>query len=147
GVLFEGSPRVVFWGRYIEPFLEDISFRAIDQTIRLCNEKKERLKEPLTETADLLKMLVRKTYDLMADVDRRLRGRGFPQSVANRSVNGEIAEMDRFIDARVQAENAMYKTPSIFKKIYNEHESLIKIIGIVVGVIGILLTILKIFMG
>src|SRR5271163_2020803 len=30
GIGFEGSPQNVFWTRYIEPFLEDITFRAVD---------------------------------------------------------------------------------------------------------------------
>jgi hypothetical protein len=141
GGLFEGSPRDVFWGRYIEPFLEDICFRAIDQTIRVCNEKMERLKEPLLETADLLKILVRKTYNLMADIDQRLRGQGYPQTVAKRHVNGEIEEMDRFIDTRVQSEISMHKPPSKSINFYHEHPYLFWSISTLVGLLSLILTI------
>jgi hypothetical protein len=139
GVTFEGSPREVFWGRYIEPFLEDISYRAIDQTIRLCNEKGEILKEPLSETARLLKILVRKNYELMADVDQRLRGHGFPQNIAKRNVDSQIAEMDRFIDARVQSEISMYKPPSKSIKFYGEHPYLFWSVGILLGILSVIL--------
>jgi len=74
GVKFEGSPREVFWNGYIEPFLEDITYRAIDFTINICKDKEEKIQEPLLETDRQLKSLVRKTYASMADVDRRLRG-------------------------------------------------------------------------
>jgi hypothetical protein len=139
GVMFEGSPREVFWGRYIEPFLEDISYRAIDQTIRLCNEKMEILKEPLLETSELLKVLVRKAYDLMADVDQRLRGSGFPQNIVKRSVDAEIAAMDRFIDDRVKSEIAMYKPPAKSIKFYHEHPFLFWSISIFLGILSVIL--------
>jgi hypothetical protein len=139
GVLFEGSPREVFWGRYIEPFLEDISYRAIDQTIQLCNEKMEILKEPLLETSELLKILVRKAYDLMADVDQRLRGSGFPQNIMKRSVDGEIAAMDIFIDDRVKSEIAMYKPPVKSIKFYHEHPFLFWSISIFLGILSVIL--------
>jgi hypothetical protein len=144
---FEGSPREVFWGRYIEPFLEDISNRAIDQTIRFINEKYVSPKDALLETSKLLKILVRKTYDLMAEVDQRLRGRGYPQNVEKRKVDAEIAAMDKFIDDRVQSEIAMYRLP----KFYYENKELIKFIaiavGIIGGIVGIVYTIVKIFRG
>ena len=139
GVIFEGSPREVFWGRYIEPFLEDISYRAIDQTIRLCSVKMERLKEPLLEISELLKILVRKAYDLMADVDQRLRGSGFPQNIVKRSVDVEIAAMERFIDDRIKSEIAMYKPPAKSIKFYHEHQFLFWSISIFLGILSVIL--------
>jgi len=38
GVEFEGSPSNVFWGRYIDPFLEDIALRMFDRTLTLCKK-------------------------------------------------------------------------------------------------------------
>ena len=148
GVRFEGSPRIVFWGRYIEPFLEDISYRAIDKTIHLCIDKNVRLKEPLLETAELLKLLVRKTYNLMADVDRRLRGRGYPDTIGKQCVVGEIAVMDRFIDDRVQSEIAMCKTPSTLGKLnefYHNHQFLLWLIAIIIGLVSVVLGIAALY--
>lgn len=109
GIKFEGSPRNVFWNRYIEPFLEEISYKAIDLTINICKEKEEKIREPLLETGVQLKSLVRKAYASMADVDRRLSGRGYPQNVAKKDIDTEIAAMDKFIDARIQSEISMSK--------------------------------------
>ncbi len=141
GVTFEGSPREVFWGRYIEPFLEDISYRAIDQTIQLCNEKGESLREPLLETAKLLKIMLRKTYNLMADVDQRLRGGGYPQNVEKRKVDVEIAEMDRFIDVRVQSEVAMCKTAWKINVFYKNQPFLFWFITIIVSIVSVAIAI------
>lgn len=147
-VIFEGSPREVFWSHYIEPFLEDISYRAIDKTIQLCKDKNLRLKEPLLETTQLLKLLVRKTYDLMADVDRRLRGRGYPQNIEKRGVDAEIAAMDKFIDTRVQSEIRMYKTKSISEKLndfYHKYQLLLWIVGIIIGLFSVALGIATLY--
>jgi hypothetical protein len=106
GVTFDGSPRVIFWGRYIEPFIEDISFRVIDQTLALCKEKRQDARPALAETGELLKQLVRDAYNRMAEIDQRLRGKGYPQTVARRNVEPEIAAMSSFIEARLAGERA-----------------------------------------
>jgi len=38
GVGFEGSPREVFWARYIEPFLEDLAMREIAEAVSSARE-------------------------------------------------------------------------------------------------------------
>lgn len=101
GVAFEGSPRRIFWGRYIEPFLEDIVLRMLDRTVALCKDEGHDVKLALMETNLLLKRLIQETYDAMAGIDQRLRGRGYPNSVAKRNVSGEVDAMGRFTDARV----------------------------------------------
>ena len=106
GVTFDGSPRVIFWGRYIEPFIEDISFRVIDQTLALCKEKRLDVRPALAETGKLLKQLVLDAYNRMAEIDQRLRGKGYPQTVGRRNVEPEIVAMSSAIDARVADELA-----------------------------------------
>ena len=54
GVTFEGSPRRIFWGRYIEPFLEDIVLRMLDRTVALCKDEGHEVKPALMETGLLL---------------------------------------------------------------------------------------------
>jgi hypothetical protein len=147
-VIFEGSPREVFWGHYIEPFLEDISYRAIDQAIHLCKDKNVRLNEPLLETTQLLKLLFRKTFNLMADIDRGLRGRGYPQNIEKRGVDAEIAAMDKFIDTRVESDIRMYKTKSISERLndfYHKYQLLLWIVGITVGLFSVALGIAALY--
>jgi TIR domain len=107
GIKFEGSPRQVFWGRYIEPFLEDLVHRVVEETLRLASARMQNAQQPLAEAGGMLKSVAHRAYRRMADIDQRLRGEGFPNSVPKRSVDGELARMERLIDQRIQAECAM----------------------------------------
>lgn len=78
GIEFDGSARLVFWGRYIEPFLEDITCSLVKQTIQLSKEKGQNTKLALTNLKDLLNALVYKSFSRMAEIDRNLRGKATP---------------------------------------------------------------------
>ena len=91
GIKFEGSPRQVFWGRYIEPFLEDLVHRVVEETLRLASGRKQNVQQPLAEVGSLLKSVAQRAYRRMADIDQRLRGEGFPNSVPKRGIDGELA--------------------------------------------------------
>jgi hypothetical protein len=121
GVGFEGSPRDVFWGRYIEPFLEDITERAVQKTIKLANEKQQKFNEPLVEVSELLKALISRAYSRMADIDQRLLGKGFPEKIIPRDVSGELFNMECFIDQRIQAELAMSKPQNWFLAFWRKY--------------------------
>jgi hypothetical protein len=112
GVKFEGSPRQVFWGRYIEPFLEDLVHRMVEETLRLAAARQQNAQQPLAEVGTLLKSVAQRAYRRMADIDQRLRGEGFPNRVSQRRIDGELARMEQFIDQRIQAECAM-ATPAL----------------------------------
>ena len=107
GVKFTGSPEHVFWGRYIEPFLEDIVGRMVKETLRLGLEKGQKVQKPLLEVGDLLKSIARRAYNRMAEIDQALRGEGFPQRVSRKNVDSKVLKMNEFIDARIRAEIAM----------------------------------------
>jgi hypothetical protein len=107
GVGFEGSPRTVFWSRYIEPFLEDITFRAVDYALKLSAEKGVNPQWVLTEVQGLLHSYTRKTLERMSDIDARLRKPTLLGSTARRSIDRERGGMERFIDARINAELAV----------------------------------------
>jgi len=104
GVEFEGSPQLVFWKGYIEPFIEDITIRIIDYVVDLCHEKSLSVKSHLNRTEDILKALSVKTYNRMAEIDQRLRGKGYPQLVKKRDVTGNIAAMNGYISVAIMTE-------------------------------------------
>jgi hypothetical protein len=113
GILFEGSPEHVFWGRYIEPFLEDLVIRTMEETLRLASARRQDARQAMQEAGGLLKSVVRRAFSRMADIDRRLRGRGYPQSVSIRNVEGNVGMMERFVDERVRSELKMLHEPRI----------------------------------
>jgi hypothetical protein len=133
GIGFEGSPSQVFWGRYIEPFLEDSVDRLVKETLRLCEEKREKPNEPLTELGGLLKSLAHRAYDRMVEIDQRLRGRGYPESVGRRRTDREFKRMEEFIDQRISAEQAMVKPRLRINEFYNEHPFLFWLIALIVS--------------
>jgi hypothetical protein len=96
---FDGAPRDVFW-QSARPFLEDITVRAIDEVVKSAHGQCE-LRQPLLEVQGMLISCTRKTYARMATIDRRLRGKGRPDSVPIRDTARETAEMESFIARHV----------------------------------------------
>jgi len=112
GVGFGGSPRQVFWSRYIEPFLEDLCISEIGAAVTMAKEREVDARLLLPELQSLLSAGCLRVYVSMADVDRRLRGGGFPDKVELRSVDREASAIAQFIEKRVRAELAMWKPKS-----------------------------------
>lgn len=133
GITFEGSPRRVFWGRYIEPFLEDATEKVIQETLALAKEKRQDSREALKDVSVLLRMLAQRAYNRMADIDRRLRGNGNPLSVSLRSTETEELNMAAYIDRRINAELSMQKPSLRINDFYNEHPFLFWLIALVVA--------------
>ena len=141
GIGFEGSPSDVFWGRYIEPFLEDSVDRLVKESLRLCEEKRQPPKEPLAELAGLLKSLSHRAYDRMADIDQRLRGKGYPEKVGRRRPERECSQMAEFIDQRIAAEQSMIKRTLRINEFYKEHPFLFWFIALIVSaIVGVVAT-------
>ena len=111
GVEFSGSARDVFWHRYIEPFIEDAADRAFNETLRIARDRQFAADIPLKETAGLLVSLSRKSFRRMEDIDQRLRGKGYPNSVPRYDTESEQAKVERFIVRRAEAEVAMLPPP------------------------------------
>jgi hypothetical protein len=90
GLAFSGSPVLAFWNGYIEPFLEDIAFRAIDLTMSAAKDRGIGLRQPLLEVQGQLYSLCRSTFDRMANIDQRLRKAGVLDEVPLRSTANEL---------------------------------------------------------
>lgn len=104
GIAFSGSIQSLFWSGYVEPFIEDIVERVLAATIQNSKDRQIEQRSSLAEAAGLLKSLSANAFARMADIDRRLRGGGFPESVALRSTSAELAAMHDYIDRRLSAE-------------------------------------------
>ena len=137
GVAFEGSPRLVFWSGYIEPFLEDLVVREISSAIISAREKGVDAVLLLPEVQGLLIAGARKIFAHMAEVDRRLRVGGYPESVTLRSVDPELQTITQFIDEQINAELAMWKPKRRVESWYEQNKFWIWLIGIVVTIGGI----------
>jgi hypothetical protein len=97
GVMFEGTPRLVFWGDFFEPFMLDAARQSLEWVVETCRDRHLDLTEYLAETTALLDQLVAETYQEMARSDQLLRGRGYPDSVAPVPVVQKVETMNRII--------------------------------------------------
>ncbi len=142
GLQFDDSPREYFWNSFIQPFLNDIVSKNFLETEGFCREKGLDWRLPLEETASFLKAGIRRVYQRMADIDRRLRGKGYPNSVPKRDPRNQIAASEAFVEERLSAELALMpkkrKTPNT---IYEEQKFWFWFIGIIIAIIGVLLKI------
>lgn len=107
GIEYQGSPRHVFWNGFIDPCLTDVIIEQIDRTLENCRDHPHLAAAGLDETADLLRLFVKKVYFRMAEIDQRIRGKGFPDRVQPKAVIGEIAAMHKDIDRRIEASKAL----------------------------------------
>jgi hypothetical protein len=107
GIGFEGSPRMVFWKDFIQPFLQDITSRSFSETRSFCLAHSLKLKQPMEETTSLLKIGINGIYERMLDIDQRLRGKGYPNSVLKYDARAERACSEAFVEERLAAELAL----------------------------------------
>jgi hypothetical protein len=122
GIGFEGSPRDVFWGRYIEPYLEHLCVTEIASAVAMAKEKQVDGRALLTEIQGLLKSGTYKIFERMAEVDQRLLGKGCPNTVHRRPIENEQARMSQFIDEHIQAELLMWKSKSTLEQWYERNK-------------------------
>ena len=145
GCKFSGTPRQVFWNSYIEPYIEDVVKRMIEETIKLTKERNVQISVVLGSTKANLSGGIDTVYRKMQEVDRRLRGNGYPKNVSKQDISLKIKEMDDFLDKQIKTyEDLAFQVPnSRFKKWYQENPHLVWLIGIIIGT-GILTVIISV---
>ncbi|WP_431049673.1 hypothetical protein [Roseateles sp. L2-2] len=137
GVHFDGSPRMVFWGGYIEPFLQDLVLQELKEARTLAKEREVNGSEVLVEVKGLLTSALHRVFAKMADVDQRLRGGGYPSQVQLRPVEKELAQVQAFLDRHVQAELEMWKPRPSYEAWYDRNKFLIWAAGTFLTVVGL----------
>lgn len=142
---FEGSPRQVFWSRYIEPFLEDMCVTEIDAAVSLAKEREVTNNEFLLEVKNVLRGGCKRVYDRMAEIDRNLRGRGDPKSVGTYAIDRKFNAMAAFIEERIAAELALWKPKPGFEIWCSRHKALTALLVAAVG--GAAATLIKFLIG
>ena len=139
GVTFDGCPQQVFWGGYIEPFLEDLVVRELAFAVESCKDRKVRAQLALPELQGLLLSGCTKVFAQMANIDQRLQGRGDPNSVQLRPVESEVAKMAAFIETRISAELLLCK-PRPLEEWYEHNKFWVWIFGFLIPLAALLVT-------
>jgi len=139
GLEFSGSPRDIFWGNFIEPFLQDLVVRTAAQAVKFGDEREIDREDVLEDTKILMDGIIHAAYNRMQDIDRRLRGGGYPLSVDPVDISEKRAHMERFV---VEILNGWRAKPSWLvraSKSFERHQIIYWMIGLVVTVVLALL--------
>jgi len=70
----------------------------------------------IKEAALLLRGLISKVYNYMAETDQRLRSKGYPDKVKRADVEDKIWKMNEVLDEHVEAALALYSNNPILDK-------------------------------
>lgn len=143
GVKFEGTPAQVFWSRYIEPFLEQIAEEMLGAAALESTQRGVDGKLLLKEVQGLLIPYFHSVYRRMADIDRRLRGGGYPENVPLRSTQLEQGAIERFVTTLVEAEIRMWKPARKAQSVYEWAVVAGKILAGLAGLAAFAMFILK----
>ena len=103
GVEFSGTPVLVFWEGFIEPFLEHGIVEILEQVADEALAKQLDPEPCINKAAGSLNGAIAKTYNRMAEIDQRLRGKGDPDSVKRKDVTEKIEKMRNFLQRHKNA--------------------------------------------
>jgi hypothetical protein len=127
GIMFSGSPRSIFWGNFIEPFIENGIVEVLDAVAADCRTNDVEPKPYLEEAAVLLDALIRKVYDFMAETDQRLLGVDIQK---RRNVSDKIEKMSQLLKDHTTAALLLFseseKPDTKPKSIFNSDRKAIK---------------------
>jgi len=84
----------------------------ISAAVDLAQKRGVNGKQLLLEVEGLLLSSCKIVFNRMAEIDQRLRGKGYPQSVQRRPIDDKYNRMKEFIEIRIRAEMEMWR-PSL----------------------------------
>ncbi len=107
GVEFPGSVNDVFWGGFADEFIRKVGRELIESTRCKAIERNIPVSSALSDCLGYLRIMIEKIFYRMADIDQRLRGKGYPRSVVKRDVSKLIEKnyeiLESIIDSEVQS--------------------------------------------
>ena len=138
GCKFEGSPRDVFWGGFIEPFLKDFTDKMIKLICEECEKNKINIRTELDALKQNLRGMFARVYDEMSKADQRMRGEGYPDKVDRMKTESYSMTMYDYLDQHISMALGKYKSKNSIKhKVIASIED--KAIAWVIGITAVLL--------
>ncbi|MGQ5522934.1 hypothetical protein ACUHMQ_06690 [Chitinimonas sp. PSY-7] len=143
GILYHGTPSLVFWTRFIDPYLEELVLNEFNFAVEQAKERDLDAKVLLPEVKGLLIAASSKVFDRMISVDQNLRGGGDPRSVSPRSATQEIHQLTEFIDKHYQSQLDMWKPLPKREKWFRENQFIVWVVAILLALIPIIASCVK----
>lgn len=97
GIMFQGSPQMIFWSDYIEPYLENYGLEIIETIGKSSYESGIEIEAAIKECITALNNMVLSVYNQMAEVDSRLMGNGSTPA-EKRNVSGMVKSMQNTLN-------------------------------------------------
>lgn len=109
GIRFDGSPELVFWKGFIEPYLQNEPLEILNQVAKLAKDTSQDITYCLYEAERLLGVLVQRVYEKMADTDQTLKGDGIKKG-ERKDVFGKISGAKNYIEKHRKIIELEYKS-------------------------------------
>lgn len=141
GVTFEGSPRDVFWGRFIEPFLEDFTSEMIELVSKECDDNKLKITIEFEALKQNLSKMFIKIYHEMAQADQKMMKIGHSKETGLMNIQPFLMKMENYLDTHIRMAIEKLKSRNSLK-----HKILVSVeeqtITWVVSIFGLLILVL-----
>lgn len=137
GIAFEGSPEQVFWGGYIEPFLEDLCSSAIDEARMLARDRSADLRLLMPDVLALLEDAIRGVYAEMARIHIELYKMGGRRPGVPPDVGPKIDHQMSFARERANSELSLYHAPPILELWFRRNQFIAWLIPLLVSLLAL----------
>lgn len=107
GSKYNDQTKMVFFS-HIESYIEGTIKRMIEKTAELAKDKNVPISMVLSSTEVNLSGGIDTIYHKIQQVDRRLRGGGYPESIPKRDVSFEVKKMNDFLDRQIKIAEDLY---------------------------------------
>lgn len=109
GFEFSGSARLVFWDGFVDEELTALALSLFEDARTKAIEHDVPIESSILACNDCLSGLVLRVFERMADIDQRLRGKGYPNSVSKENVGERASNLCRVIEKFAEAHIASAK--------------------------------------
>jgi hypothetical protein len=109
GFEFSGSPRLVFWDGFVDEELIALALSLFENARSKAITHGVSTESSILACYDCLSGLVLRVFDRMADIDKRLRGKGYPNSVSKENIGERNSNLNRVIEKFAEAHIASAK--------------------------------------
>lgn len=109
GFEFSGSARLVFWDGFVDEELTVLALSLFEDARAKAIEHGVSIESSILACNDCLSGLVLRVFERMADIDQRLRGKGYPNSVSKENVGERASNLCRVIEKFSEAHIASAK--------------------------------------
>lgn len=111
GVEFSGSAQNGFWGGFASNHIRKAGKEIVENTRKKAIERGVSVEIALTDCHLCLSVCISKLYRKMSEIDQRLRGKGYPESVSRRDVADYIARDLQHLNSIIDSEIASASEP------------------------------------